>query len=155
VGSLAGTPPDDPLGRSATSLVPERVIRPVDVEMEANRLVYIRYLEDLQCALRYATVEASDGQEAAKGLMGVPKLEIPKFAKPAIEAGAMTLPAGAKGTGKGRGKGKGGPPFVVAYHVLDFGNVVSGNVKTLKFKVGETLRMLVVCASHLDPEPRA
>lgn len=33
------------------------------------------------------------------------------------------------------------PPFVVARHLLDFGNVVSGTVRTLRFKVGGQQRM--------------
>lgn len=56
------------------------------------------------------------------------------------ESGKLDSSKGKTNRGKlgSRGKKPGKdeePPFVLARHVLDFGNVVSGTVKTLKFRV--------------------
>lgn len=118
--------------------------------MEANRIVYIRYLEDLQKTLAYIAAQQhltdeadgatrAEARTSSSSSSGVPKLEL--FRASAGPPTAVTsLKAAAAMTAGGNTKvgAKDKPPgsdFVIARHVLDFGHVVSGTIKTLKFKV--------------------
>ena len=123
----------------------------MEVEMEANRIVYIKYLEDLHRTMAYTTAAALNYDpvsvkpvaaapelaEEKPGLaLGIPKLTLPQATTTQPKDNrANTLKLTQKGAGALKFKKQPGSDFVIARHVVDFGHVVSGTIKTLRFKV--------------------
>lgn len=104
------------------------------IEMEALRIIYIKYLEERQKAMaakmgdKALKVKAmEDGKKGAA--LGVPKLELKK-AEPsnAVDPFGVIKPEKEKKNVKT-------DSFVIMRYVLDFGNIISGQGKTMKFKV--------------------
>jgi len=139
----------------------------MEVEMEANRLVFIQYLDDLRKSKIYLTATANAaaatttiaagngaGDVVGEGGVlgssrGVPKLSLPQAStsKPhptttADSGGILNITPGIIGGGGSSSSTtmtssskEVGTDFIIARHVLEFGHVVSGTIKTMKFKV--------------------